>query len=136
MIGYFLRAEKPAAERLFPLIWGNNGIATLTKNRLPKDRADKLSLILIQLHVEGPLTLGVPNAIKIGRLSKKDKSISVKVPLTEKEMLLPEGELRELLILTTGKAIDLIAASLEKRVDVDFNDLKASFLRLVHRESE
>ena len=131
MIGYFLKADREQATRLVPLIAGPNGLSSFVKREFRKLPAgDELKLILIQLLVEGELSLGVPVEMTLGRFSKKDKSIAVKVPIRRESLSLPDDELQSLLIELTCKAIALVERSCGKSVKTDFIGLKNEFLRI------
>src|SRR5262249_34374792 len=133
MIGYFLKADRTAADKIRPLLWGDGGIARTVDSKMKGNFGVDLELMLIELLADGPLSLGgVPTTISKVRLSKKDKTVSVKVPLRSSDGLLEEEALKTLLIVSTCAAIDVIAISAAGKVDTDFDAVKAAFLSAVN----
>jgi hypothetical protein len=132
MIGYFLKSDRSGLAKIHPVLWGQDGIATLAKASLKeKSFGQDISLVLIQVVVESDLLLDFDPIMAVGRYSKRDKSINVRVPITKKTLELSHFELRDLLVRLTCNAVDLVAAKFRGKVDVDFSALKMEFLQAV-----
>jgi len=68
--------------------------------------------------------------MRIGRYSKKEKSISVKIPMTRATLDCPDEQLRTLIIKLTLEGIDLVSDKLKGKVDTDFIAVKKALLEL------
>jgi hypothetical protein len=87
-----------------------------------------LDLILLEFYVEGSHAwFPIPDEIKIGRYTKKDKSISIKIPMLKpiSEAILNDNNVvvREFLINTFTKVGELVLAS-KPISKLDFNKEK------------
>lgn len=114
-----------------PVLWSDRGLATLFKEGLKgKSLGRDLDLILIHLIVESDLSLRLDQKMRIGRYSKKEKSISVKIPMTRATLDCPDEQLRTLIIKLTLEGIDLVSDKLKGKVDTDFIAVKKALLEL------
>jgi hypothetical protein len=123
MIGVFVKADVISANRLDPLIWGTNGFVRKFKDE--SQFGHDIKLILLEFLVDSAFSLGVPNRIVMGRITKT-RAIGVKIPLSSDLQYLSVGKLKELLIGKMLEAIDLLEGRYGGKTDVDFRRLKAS----------
>ena len=131
MIGYFAKADEEGLTKIRGVLEGENGIRCLAKKLQDRFFGDDLDLILIKLIGESEFAINFRPEMRVGGFRKGEKSTGVKIPITKEMLQLQRGELRSRIVQATCDAIDLVRKKFGKKLDTDFEALKAAFLDAV-----
>ena len=114
---------------------GEYGIIPLLDKHLPRSKhgAD-MDILLIVLFIEGEADwFDIPIKPKLGRYSKKEKSIRYGVPVTQESFFsLPPMERKEFILRQVFDAVKAAKKSLGgKGMDIDFDGIESGLSKLV-----
>ena len=127
MIGYFLKSGDESVSTMFtPYIWEEHGFGTLFENNfLDKDYGGDVKLLLIKYYVEGKFDINGPTIPRVNKYSKKNKNISVDIPVRPEQFhLRNEFEKREFIVDSSINAVKLVRGRLErKKLNIHFDEL-------------
>jgi len=132
MIGYFLKGDRDGITKIRSVLETAHGIATLTREKVRDRRFGvDLNLILVEIIAESDLLIRFRPEMRVGGFRKGEKSTGVKIPITKEMLQLPRAELRSRIVQATCDSIDLVRKKFGKKLDTDFDGLKAAFLDAV-----
>lgn len=134
MIGFFLLDSGGDLGRFVDrALWRENGLAILVKQLEGNDYGKNLKLILFRFHVEGTLPLPIQEFISLQRYSKKEKAISIIIPVHKREFDISDNfKNRKLITDKTLDGLDKVRQRLEKKFkDIDFDKLEKDYKTVV-----